>query len=87
MERVQEHASEMSSRADESDARVAALEVRSLLSLLSLLAFTSTRVHILTPAELQGEIDDLTSRLAAAHRELEGHADFAPRYSAYLRYL
>jgi hypothetical protein len=83
MERVHAHASEMSSRADESDARVAALEVRSLLSLL---AFTSTGVHILTPAELQGEIDDLTSRLAAAHRELEGHADFAPRYSAYLRY-
>ena len=73
----------MSLRADESDARVAALEV--VRSVLSLLALTSTRVQILTPAELQGEIDDLTSRLAAAHRELEGHADFAPRYSVYLR--
>ena len=41
MERVHAHASEMSSRADESDARVAALEVRSLL------AFTSTLLALL----------------------------------------
>ena len=62
MERVQEHASEMSSRADESDARVAALEVRSLLSLLS---FTSGDEFV-GLVEMSSRADESDARVAAA---------------------